>query len=221
MNYHREILNSLDCKNVYIRHDIDGDKDLEVALYLVDFETSLGLKSTFYTKLENLTIPQSVHKLLLKDIQNRGFDIGLHIDIHRFLPSGVGIAENIIQQLNIFNPIPMSICSGHGGPVKDERCYTNEIWDTHDPKVNATLGFAGEKLNLTKFGFTRDVSMLLPNEFYIGDSMKKWFYWCPGMEIPIPNESHLPTTENPMEVIAKWKKTDTMLQVLIHPQYFS
>ena len=219
--HHRRILTSLTNKNVYIRHDIDDDRDLVKLSQLVTFEKQLGLKSTFYTKLENILTPRAVHVNILKFLRNQGFAIGLHIDIKKFLPSGVGIDYNIRRQLNAFYPINMTTCSGHGGPVKAERCYTYEIWDTHDPKVNASIGYAGEKLSLSDFGFTRDVSMLLPAEFYLGDSHQEWQHWCPSMQTPVPNESQLPTTENPMEVIDKWKKTNATLQVLIHPQYFS
>lgn len=221
MNYHRRILTSLTNKNVYIRHDIDDDRDLDNILNLIEFERSLGLKSITYTKLEDIHIPLSIHNVLLRTLRNRDFHAGLHIDIDKFLPSGIGIKYNILRQLNAFYPINMTTCSGHGRPIKDERCYTYEIWNTHDPRVNVGLGYLGEKLNLSDFGFTRDVSMLLPWEFYLGDSMGKWFYWYPGMSTPVPNESNLPTIENPMEIINKWKKTNATLQVLIHPQYFS
>jgi len=214
MNYHRQILTSLDRKNVYIRHDIDDNRDLCNAQKLAGFEWLCHLRSTFYTKTETITIDLPTHRNCLNTLQDAGFGIGLHIDINRFRPSGKAISANILRQLILFYSFSMTTCTGHSGTQY-------EIWNDYNPNINEGIGYTGRKFDLATFGFTRDVSMLLPNEFYLGDSMGRWAYRTPDMGIPIPYEGDLPTIENPMEVIEEWKKTDTMLQVLIHPQYFS
>lgn len=214
MNYHRKILESLDRPNVYLRHDIDDNRDLVNVQKLAGAEAKLGLTSTFYAKTENITIPMDEFREILNFITRHGFYVGLHIDAGRFRPSGKGIRENILRQLTLFYSLPMTTCTGHSGPQY-------EIWNTYDPNLNKGLNYKGMKFDLSYFGFTRDMSMLLPNEFYLGDSMGRWAYRTPDMPTPIPYEGDLPVIDNPMEVIEKWKKTDTKLQILIHPQYFS
>lgn len=199
-----------------MRHDIDGAADFAATKELAYIEHAFNIKATYFI-LPHESIGSPIFKEWLEYIESLNHSVGIHIDAGQFMPMGVGLKAYLKAGLAALGK--PTLCSGHGTIKSHQYGYSYEIWILFNRRVNAGLNYRGAKLRMRKYGLKQDLSMLLPDQYYLGDSMGQWHYYTPEIGKPVPYEGSLPIIKDPTEVINKWKASDQNMQVLIHPGY--
>jgi hypothetical protein len=167
-------------KSVILRHDVDHDLDMAVAMAKIEQEA--GLKSTYFLLPDHISNRTGkiyfdyTDKFLAKcrEIQNAGQDIGLHNNfLTTHIKTGKKVHDIISKPLSYLrdNDIEVLGTACHGDPLCYTKNYYNyEVWKEFDPKLTEQRS-RGEypTVSFADYGFIYE-SYFIDYDYYVSDS---------------------------------------------------
>jgi hypothetical protein len=142
-------------KVVLLRHDVDARKENSLAFARIQSE--MGIKGTYYFRV----IPQSYDEAVIKEIHERGHEIGYHYETMDTSRGNVQAAyEEFCRELEKFRRVvPVSTVCMHGSPLS--KFDNREIWKHYDYR---SLGIIAEPYFDLNFNET----------YYLTDTGRCW-----------------------------------------------
>ena len=196
---------------IVLRHDVDDHFDKSYRCSLL--QDKYGIRAAYY--ILNTAPYWGEHFDLMRDMQDRGHEIGWHNDaLSEWVQDTSQDIEGIIRSpieklrsegLNIKGTV------GHGNKLCYEHKFINhQIWrcanDTTPDLIHTSEKFPGignKRFSLSDFGLEYDGMLNIKKDYYASESGKNWF------------------KKDITALIEKTKKEKKRLIILIHPQHWS